>query len=95
MQDIQELEANIAFGQGLFTLTKIAKTTWRLLQWKQKEPVRLLKCIWTVCHLAHFVDSLLKRMVQMVRWASWYPLSSTDPSNISQNKENYLLCIIV
>ena len=25
MQDIQELEANIAFGQGLFTLTKIAK----------------------------------------------------------------------
>ena len=34
--------------------------------------------------LTNFVDSLLKRMVQMVRWACWYPLSATDPSNVSQ-----------
>ena len=45
MQDIWQLEKNIAFGQGLFTLTEMAKTTWRLLHWKQKEQVRLLKCI--------------------------------------------------
>ena len=25
-----------------------------------------------------------KRMVQMVRWACWSPLSSTDPYNIGQ-----------
>ena len=31
---------------------------WRLLHWKQKEQVRLLKCIWTVCCLANFVYSL-------------------------------------
>ena len=47
------------FGQGLFTLTEMAKTTWRLLHWKQKEQVRLLKCIRTVCCLANFVYSLL------------------------------------
>ena len=31
MQDIWKFEKkNIAFGQELFTLTEIAKTTWRL-----------------------------------------------------------------
>ena len=46
MQDIWTLKKKTnAFGQGLFTLTKMAKTTWRLLHWKQKEQVRLLKCI--------------------------------------------------
>ena len=84
MQDIQTLE-KIAFGQGLFTLTKMAGATWRLLHWKQKEQVRLLKCIWAVCDLANFVHSLfIGKMVQMVRWACWSPLSSTDPNNISQ-----------
>ena len=39
-------------------MTKMAKTTWRLLHWKQKEQVRLLKCIQTVCCLANFVYSL-------------------------------------
>ena len=38
----------------------------------------------TVCYLANFVDSLLKRKVQLVRRACWYPLSSTDPNNIGQ-----------
>ena len=83
MQDIWTLK-NIAFGQALFTLTELAKTTWRLLHGKQKEQVRLLKCIQTVCDLANFMYSLLKRMIQMVRWACWSPLSSTDPNNISQ-----------
>ena len=31
---------------------------WRLWHYKQKEQVRLLKCIQTVCYLANFVDSL-------------------------------------
>ena len=31
----------------------------------------------------------------MVRWMCWYPLSSAGPNNISQTKENYLLCISV
>ena len=85
MQDIWKLkQKNIAFGQGLFTLTYNGKTTWRLLHGKQKEQVRLLKCIRTVRNLANFVDSLLKRMVQMVRRACWSPLSSTDPNNIGQ-----------
>ena len=38
-------QINIAFGQGLFTLTHNGKTTWRLFHGKQKEQVRLLKCI--------------------------------------------------
>ena len=52
MQDIWELKKkkNIAFGHGLFTLTKMAKQH----EWEK---------------------------VQMVRWACWSPLSSTDPSN--------------
>ena len=63
MQDIWKLKKikkmkNIAFGQGLFTLTKMAKTTWRLLHGKRKEQVRLLKCIQTVCYLANFVYNL-------------------------------------
>ena len=56
MQDIWKLkkkQQNIAFGQGLFTLTKMAKQH----EWE---------------------------MVQMVRWACWSPLSSTDPNNIGQ-----------
>ena len=36
------------------------------------------------CYLANFVDNLLKRKVQLVRRACWYPLSSTDPNNIGQ-----------
>ena len=50
----------------------------------------------TVCCLANFVYSLFNgKIVQMVRWACWSPLSSTDPNNIGQIWKNYLLCIIV
>ena len=42
----------------------------------------------TVCCLANFVYSLFNgKMVQMVRWTCWSPLSSTDPSNIGQMRE--------
>ena len=57
MQDIQELEKHCIWS-GLFTLTEMAKTTWRLLHGEQKEQVRLLKGIRTVCCLANFVYSL-------------------------------------
>ena len=57
MQDIWKLKKkkkkNFAFGQGLFTLTEMAKQH----EWEK---------------------------VQMVRWACWSPLSSTDPNNIGQ-----------
>ena len=58
MQDIWTLEKH-CIGQGLFTLTKMAKTSWRLSHRKRKEQVKLLKCIQTVCDLANFVYSLL------------------------------------
>ena len=71
MQDIWKLKKikkikNIAFGQGLFTLTEMAKTTWRLLHGKRKEQVRLLKYIRTVCCLANFVYSLFNG--ERFRW---------------------------
>ena len=82
MQDIWKLEKHCIWSGK--NNGEMAKTTWRHLHWKQKEQVRLLKCIRTVCYLANFVDSLLKRMVQMVRQACWSLLSSTDPNNIGQ-----------
>ena len=70
---------------GLSVNLNHLKTTWRLLHWKLKEQVRLLKCIQIVCCLANFVYSLFNgKKVQMVRWACWSPLSSTDPNNIGQ-----------
>ena len=81
MQDIQELE-NHCIWSGIVHSDLKLHNIWRLLHWKQKEQVRLLKCIWTVCCLANCEDSLLKRKVQMVRQVCWYPLSSTDPNNI-------------
>ena len=43
-----------------------------------------LSVFWTVCYLVNFVDSLLKRKVQLVRRACSDPLSSTDPYNVGQ-----------
>ena len=66
----------------------------RLLHWEPKGQVRLLKCIWTVCCLANFVYSLFNgKMVQMVRRACWYPLSSTDPNNTGHIWK-IMLCIL-
>ena len=74
MQDIWKLKKTIAFGQpGTVYSDQNDKTTWRLLHWKQKEQVRLLKCIRTVCNLANFVDYLLKSMVQMVSMGMLVP----------------------
>ena len=83
MQDIWKLEKHCIWSRIVYSDLQWYNI-WRLLHWKQKQQVRLLKCIWTVCCLANIVHSLLTRMVQMVRWVCWYPLSSTDPNNIGQ-----------
>ena len=57
MQDIQELEKHCTCS-GIVYSDLEWHNMWRLLHWKQKEQVRLLKCIWTVCYLANFVYSL-------------------------------------
>ena len=44
MQDIWELEKHCLWSGIVYSDLKW-KTTWRLLHWKQKEQVRLLKCI--------------------------------------------------
>ena len=66
MQDIQELEKHCIWS-GIVDSDLKWHNIWRLLHWKQKEQVRLLKCIQTVCCLANFVYHLLKeKKVQMV-----------------------------
>ena len=65
MQDIWKLERHCIWS-GIVDSDLKWQKIWRLLHWKQRQQVRLLKCIWTVCYLANLVDSLLKRMVQMV-----------------------------
>ena len=57
MQDIWKLEKHCIWS-GIVYSDHNGITTWRLLHWKQKEEVRLLKCIRTVCNLANFVYSL-------------------------------------
>ena len=57
MQDIQKLE-NHCIWSGIVYSDLEWHNMWRLLHWKQKEQVRLLKCIWTVCCLANFVNSM-------------------------------------
>ena len=85
MQDLWKLEEKHCIWSGIVYFDRNGKTTWRLLHWKKKEQVRLLKCIQTVCYLANFVYSLFNgKMVQMVRRACWHQLSSTDPNNIGQ-----------
>ena len=88
MQDIWKLEKHCIWS-GIVYSDRTGKNNMEtLLYWEQKEQVRLLKCIRTVCCLANFVYSLFNgKMVQMVRWACWSPLSSTDPSNIGQTRK--------
>ena len=83
MEDIWKLGKHCIWS-GIVNSDHNCITCGDFLHWKQKEQVRLLKCIWTVCCLANFVYGLLKRMVQMVRWVGWYSLSSTDLNNIGQ-----------
>ena len=56
MQDIQKLEKHCIWSGIVYSYLKW-HNIWRLLNGKQKEQVRLLKCIRTVCYLANFVDS--------------------------------------
>ena len=37
MQDIRKLENHVAFGQGLFTLTEMAKNNMETFKWEAKE----------------------------------------------------------
>ena len=57
MQDIQTLEKHCVWS-GIVYSDHNGKRRWRLLHGKQKEQVRLLKCIQTVCDLANCVGSL-------------------------------------
>ena len=59
MQDIRTLEKHCVWS-GIVYSDRNGKTTWRHFHGKQKEQVRLLKCIRTVCDLANCVDSLSK-----------------------------------
>ena len=61
-------------GQGLFTLTYNGITYGDFYIGSQKEQVRLLKCIRTVCDLANCVDSLSNwEKVQMVSMGMLVP----------------------
>ena len=65
-QDIWKLEKHCVWSGIVYSDLKW-HNIWRLLHWKQKEQVRLLKSIWTVCYLANFVYSLFNwEKVQMV-----------------------------
>ena len=73
MQDIQELEKHCIWS-GIVHSDLQWHNIWRLLHWKQKEQVRLLKCTPTVCDLANFVDSLSNwEKVQMVSMCMLVP----------------------
>ena len=66
MQDIQELEKNIAFGQGLFTLTQNGKTYGDFYIGSKRSKSDYLRVFWTVCCLANFVYSLFNG-----KWFRW------------------------
>ena len=65
MQDIQELEKHCIWSGIVYSYPQW-HNIWRLLHGKQKEQVRLLKCIQTVCDLANYVYSLFNG--KRVRW---------------------------
>ena len=58
MQDIWKLEKNIAFGQGLFTLTEIAKEHGDFYIGSKRSKSDYLGVFQTVCCLANFEYSL-------------------------------------
>ena len=73
MQDIQELEKHCIWSGIVYSDPKW-HNIWRLLHWKQKEQVRLLNCIQTVCNLANFVDILPNwKKVQIARMGLLVP----------------------
>ena len=84
MQDIWKLLKHCIWSEIVYSDLQW-HNIWRLLHWKQKEQVRLLKFIWTVCCLANLVYRLFNgKRFRWGIWMCWYPLSSTDPNNISQ-----------
>ena len=69
---------------------------WRLLHWKKKKKVRLLKCVQTFFYLAKCMHSLFNlREVQMVRIGMLVSTLLFWPLEMQPDKENYLLKISV
>ena len=83
MQDIWKLEKHCLWS-GIVYSDHNGITSGDLYMGSKRSNSDYLSVFRTVCYLANFVDSLLKRKVQLVRRAFWYPLYSTDPNNISQ-----------
>ena len=73
MKDIQELGKHSIWSGIVYSDLKWHNIR-RPLHWKQKEQVRLLKCIQTVCCLANFVYGLFSwKKVEMVRMGMLVP----------------------
>ena len=67
MQDIWKLKKkNIAFGQGLFTLTTMAKQHGDFYIGSKRSKSDYLSVFRTVCYLANFVYSLFNG-----KWFRW------------------------
>ena len=87
MQDIQEVEKHCIWS-GIVYSDHNSITSQDFYLGSKRSKSDYLNVFWTVCCLANFVCSLFNgKMIQMVRWVCWSPLSSTDPSNIGQMRE--------
>ena len=87
MQDIRTLEKHCIWS-GIVYSDLNSKTYGDFYFGSKRNKSDYLSVFQTVCCLANFVYSLFNgKMVQMVRWTCWSPLSSTDPSNIGQMRE--------
>ena len=84
MQDIGKLEKHCIWSGIVYSDRNGRKQHGDFYMGSERSKSDYLSVFRTVCDLANFVYSLLKRMIQMVRWACWSPLSSTDPNNIGQ-----------
>ena len=84
MQDIWKLE-KYCIWSGIVYSDHNSITSQDFYIGSKRSKSDYLSVFQTVCCLANFVYSLSNgKMVQMVRWVCWSPLSSTDPNNISQ-----------
>ena len=87
MQDIWTLEKHCIWS-GIVYSDLNGKTYGDFYIGSKRSKSDYLSVFRTVCCLANFVYSLFNgKMVQMVRWTCWSPLSSTDSSNIGQMRE--------
>ena len=85
MQDIWKLEKHCIWSGIVYSDRTGKKQHGDFYIGSKRSKSDYLSVFRTVCCLANFVYSLFNgKRVQMVRWACWSPLSSTDPNNISQ-----------